>query len=259
MRSVWGTSVYSRWRTALATLGLYGRAREQRPPAQRNEAQGAMKQLSHVVWNEGMHLAQHHFQAQSRFFEDTVHSRCRSLFFRPYGLVACELDRRSATKRYSRARARARRHARRPAVRHSGERRRARRRSPIRDLFSPTSDSHLVLLADSRLSRRAVERRRRTARSTRRRSRRVRYTGESATVRDDMTGRDERPRHGRPQELPSLLDTDARGRRADGLVTLPIARVAARRRRPLRLRRRLHRAVAPDRREPAARCHCCIG
>jgi type VI secretion system protein ImpJ len=52
-----------------------------------------MKQLSQVVWNEGMHLAQHHFQAQSRFYEDTVQFALSALFFRPYGLVACELDR----------------------------------------------------------------------------------------------------------------------------------------------------------------------
>src|SRR3954467_15014505 len=51
-----------------------------------------MKQLSHIVWNEGMHLAQHHFQAQSRFFEDTVQFALTSLFFKPYGLIACELD-----------------------------------------------------------------------------------------------------------------------------------------------------------------------
>src|SRR3954466_8998124 len=60
--------------------------------ASRDAELGAMKQLSHVVWNEGMHLAQHHFQAQSRFFEDTVQFALSSLFFKPYGLLACELD-----------------------------------------------------------------------------------------------------------------------------------------------------------------------
>jgi predicted component of type VI protein secretion system len=51
-----------------------------------------MKQLSRVVWNEGMHLAQHHFQAQSRYFEDTIQFALSSLFFAPYGLAGCELD-----------------------------------------------------------------------------------------------------------------------------------------------------------------------
>ena len=31
-----------------------------------------MKFLSRVVWSEGMHLGPHHFQAQSRYFEDTL-------------------------------------------------------------------------------------------------------------------------------------------------------------------------------------------
>src|ERR1039458_7495540 len=31
-----------------------------------------MKFLSRVVWSEGMHLGPHHFQTQSRYFEDTL-------------------------------------------------------------------------------------------------------------------------------------------------------------------------------------------
>jgi type VI secretion system protein ImpJ len=34
-----------------------------------------MKPLSRVVWHEGMHLAQHHFQAQNRYFEDSINLR----------------------------------------------------------------------------------------------------------------------------------------------------------------------------------------
>ncbi len=51
-----------------------------------------MRLLSRVVWSEGMHLAQHHFQAQSRYFEDLTAFTLSSVFFRPYGLVALELD-----------------------------------------------------------------------------------------------------------------------------------------------------------------------
>jgi predicted component of type VI protein secretion system len=29
-----------------------------------------MKSFARVVWSEGMHLSQHHFQAQSAYFED---------------------------------------------------------------------------------------------------------------------------------------------------------------------------------------------
>ena len=41
-----------------------------------------MKQLSKVVWSEGMHLAPHHFQLQSRYFEDSIRFALASLFGR---------------------------------------------------------------------------------------------------------------------------------------------------------------------------------
>ncbi len=51
-----------------------------------------MASLSRVVWSEGMHLAQHHFQAQTRYFEELASFAVRTLFFEPWGLTACELD-----------------------------------------------------------------------------------------------------------------------------------------------------------------------
>ena len=51
-----------------------------------------MKPFTRVVWQEGMHLAQHHFQLQSRYFEDSVAFALSQLFFRPHGLVGAELD-----------------------------------------------------------------------------------------------------------------------------------------------------------------------
>ncbi|MGD8276366.1 MAG: type VI secretion system baseplate subunit TssK [Gemmatimonadota bacterium] len=51
-----------------------------------------MKFLSPVVWSEGMHLAQHHFQAQNRYFEELTAFAVESLFFRSWGLLHCELD-----------------------------------------------------------------------------------------------------------------------------------------------------------------------
>ena len=104
-----------------------------------------MKQLSQIVWNEGMHLAQHHFQAQSRFFEDSVQFALTSLFFKPYGLVACELDveaLRNDTVSLVHAR----------GIMPDGlpfdipASDPSLAALPIRERFSPTSDSHLVLL-----------------------------------------------------------------------------------------------------------------
>jgi type VI secretion system protein ImpJ len=51
-----------------------------------------MKLLSKVVWSEGMYLGPHHFQAQNRYFEDSVHFATTSLCKDPYGFAACRLD-----------------------------------------------------------------------------------------------------------------------------------------------------------------------
>jgi type VI secretion system protein ImpJ len=51
-----------------------------------------MTQHAKVVWNEGMHLAQHHFQSQSRYFEESIRFALSELFYEPYGLAAAVLD-----------------------------------------------------------------------------------------------------------------------------------------------------------------------
>jgi type VI secretion system protein ImpJ len=45
-----------------------------------------MKLLSRVVWSEGMYLGPHHFQVQSRYFEDSIQFAASSLWFAGYGL-----------------------------------------------------------------------------------------------------------------------------------------------------------------------------
>jgi len=51
-----------------------------------------MRSLAPVVWTEGMHLAQHHFQAQSRYFEELVDFALSTLHPAPYGFGEVELD-----------------------------------------------------------------------------------------------------------------------------------------------------------------------
>jgi type VI secretion system protein ImpJ len=51
-----------------------------------------MKFLSRVVWSEGMYLAPHHFQTQSRYFEDSIAFIAGSLWREPWGLLHAELD-----------------------------------------------------------------------------------------------------------------------------------------------------------------------
>ncbi len=55
-------------------------------------ADSPMKLLSRVVWSEGMHLGPHHFQVQSRYFEDSIQFATSSLWFASYGLAGLELD-----------------------------------------------------------------------------------------------------------------------------------------------------------------------
>jgi type VI secretion system protein ImpJ len=51
-----------------------------------------MKFLSRVVWSEGMYLGPHHFQTQSRYFEDSIAFLAASLWHEPWGLLHAELD-----------------------------------------------------------------------------------------------------------------------------------------------------------------------
>ena len=51
-----------------------------------------MKHLSRVVWSEGMYLAPHHFQVQSRYFEDSIQFAASALCFAPYGFAGFGLD-----------------------------------------------------------------------------------------------------------------------------------------------------------------------
>lgn len=179
-----------------------------------------MKQLSHIVWNEGMHLAQHHFQAQSRFFEDTVQFALSSLFFKPYGLVACELDADALLNdSVSLIHARGVMPDGLPFDIPSGD-------APVQplaigDRFSPTSDNHLVLLAIPAYrpdgANFAMDG------STSYADPSTRYSAESATVRDDMTGRDERSLTVGRKNFRLLLDVDIA--ETAGMIALPIARV----------------------------------
>jgi type VI secretion system protein ImpJ len=54
--------------------------------------ENSVKHLSRIVWEEGMYLGPHHFQAQSRYFEDSIHFSADSLWFSPFGFLGIELN-----------------------------------------------------------------------------------------------------------------------------------------------------------------------
>jgi type VI secretion system protein ImpJ len=51
-----------------------------------------MKLLSRVVWSEGMYLGPHHFQAQNRYFEDSIRFAIEHAWFEPWGFISLRLD-----------------------------------------------------------------------------------------------------------------------------------------------------------------------
>ncbi|MCB1020450.1 MAG: type VI secretion system baseplate subunit TssK [Bryobacterales bacterium] len=177
-----------------------------------------MKTLSRVVWSEGMHLGPHHFQAQSRYFEDAVRFAAESLWFAPYGLLGWELDADAlvnGTVSISYAR----------GVFpdglpfHMPEFDALPAPRDIRDAFPALSDRATLLLA-------APPERpdgRNCALEDEEADRSVRFIASTVVMPDENTGRDEKPvRLGR-KNIRFLLDSELPAE--DPPVTLPLARI----------------------------------
>ncbi|HKG94417.1 MAG TPA: type VI secretion system baseplate subunit TssK [Gemmatimonadaceae bacterium] len=174
-----------------------------------------MTQLSRVVWSEGMHLAQHHFQAQGRYFEDSLHFALSHLFFKAYGVVGCELDA-EALRNGTAALVHAR------GVMPDGlpfqipDADAAPPPREIREHFSPTQDSHLLVLAVPAFRDGAANCAPDGAANGA-----ARYVAQPSVVRDEVSGRDERPVSFGRKNFRLLLDEEV----GEGDVALPLARV----------------------------------
>ncbi len=175
-----------------------------------------MKHLSKVVWSEGMYLGPHHFQAQGRYFEDSVHFATSALWFEAYGLVGYELDAealRNGTLSLVHAR----------GIFPDGLPFHMPESDPlplarnIADLFPPTQERLMVLLAVAPRKPEGLN----CTMSEAECVQNTRYIAEVHSLHDDNTGRDEKPvRLGR-KNIRFLLDTE----NSDELLTLPIGRV----------------------------------
>jgi type VI secretion system protein ImpJ len=174
-----------------------------------------MRPLSRLVWSEGMHLAQHHFQAQNRYFEHSIGFALQHLFPASYGLLGCELDGDALHNGVV-----ALLHAR--GVMPDGLAFHFPDCDPlppsrdIRELFLPTEQSRVVILAvppyreDGRncaLDGSGVED--------------LRYIGEELAVSDETTGIGTQPVRVGRKNFRLLLDTEGDA----AAVRLPIARV----------------------------------
>jgi type VI secretion system protein ImpJ len=174
-----------------------------------------MLSLSRVVWREGMHLAQHHFQAQSRYVEESATLAMTSVFFKSYGLVALEVDSDAVRNGVV-----ALRHAR--GVMPDGLPFQFPDESlpeplELADRFSPTSDSHLVLLGIPayRPDRPNCEI------DGAKGGEPVRYRRATRSIADETTGRDAKEIDLAEKNFRLLLDADP----TENLVTMPVARV----------------------------------
>jgi type VI secretion system protein ImpJ len=176
-----------------------------------------MQLTSRIVWSEGMHLAQHHFQTQSAYFEQLAGAAVSQLFAAPYGLLDCELDA-SALLNDALAILSAR------GIMPDGTPfsfpdEPAPVPLPLSDIFSPTRSSHLVLLAlPAEQPGRAncdLTGTNGGARSD------LRFSVVERAIPDETTGGDVRPVQLARKNFRLMLDSDV----PDGLVTMPIARV----------------------------------
>ncbi len=172
-----------------------------------------MKYLSRVVWSEGMYLGPHHFQAQSRYFEDSIEFATSSLWFEPWGLLDAQLDA-EALKNGTVSLVHARGIFPDGLVFHMPECDPAPEPLAIGDLFPPARDSVTVALTVS--PKRAGEAHLNgDSRSD------ARYRAEVRMLFDETTGRDEKPVQVGRKNVALRLDTQA----SEGAVTLPLARI----------------------------------
>ncbi|HSJ10164.1 MAG TPA: type VI secretion system baseplate subunit TssK [Longimicrobiales bacterium] len=174
-----------------------------------------MRSVSRVVWSEGMHLAQHHFQVQNAYFEQLTATALRDLVPGGYGLLSCQLDGEALLN---------------GTVSIIGARGIMPDGLPfafpddpapmplaIGEMFSPTQPTHRVLLAVPE----EVAGRANCVLEAAVHGAELRYTAVARTVPDDNTGEEPRPVQFARKNFRLLLDNQP----AEGLVTLPLARI----------------------------------
>lgn len=175
-----------------------------------------MKSLSRVVWSEGMYLGPHHFQAQSRYFEDSIQFATSALWPNTYGLAGCALDEEALTNGTVSVV-----HARGifpdGLLFHMPESDALPAPRNIADLFPPTRDKVTVLLAITAHKQDGLN----CALNGAGASDGLRYVSETQVLHDETTGRDEKPVQLGRKNIRIVLDLEA----GDDLITLPIARI----------------------------------
>ena len=173
-----------------------------------------MKPLARVVWSEGMHLAQHHFQAQNRYFEESIDFAISRVGFERYGVLGLELDAealRNGTVAISYGR----------GFMPDGLPFNMPQDDPtppardIREVFVPTHDSHILYLTIPEFRDGAANC------ALNGESAPLRYRAEPVDVLDETTGRDRREVLIGRKNFALVLDHE----RVEGTEALALARV----------------------------------
>ena len=175
-----------------------------------------MKYLSRVVWSEGMYLGPHHFQAQSRYFEDSSRFATSSLWFEPWGLIAAQLDA-EALKNGTVSLLHARGMFPDGLLFHMPESDPLPATRNIADLFPPARDAVTVMLAVPPRRPGGVN----TLLDTAEEDAAARYRIDARAYFDETTGGDEKPVDMGRKNIRLLFDTETIGEQ----IVLPIARV----------------------------------
>lgn len=147
-----------------------------------------MRSLSRVVWSEGMYLGTHHFQAQNRYFEESIHFATSALSAHGYGLLGFEMDG-EALQNGTVALIHARGVFRDGLIFQMPELDPLPAPRVIGDAFGPTTDSLLIYLtvASRRADGQNTTLMEESARPV------TRYIAESEIVFDETDGRDQKP------------------------------------------------------------------
>ena len=180
-------------------------------------------QFSRVVWSEGMYLGPHHFQAQNRYFEDSIHFAASSLWCAPYGFLGWALDR-EALRNGTLALVHARGLFPDGLSFHMPERDMLPRARPIANTISPIRDSVTVMLAIARSNpegRNVAEPEMESDAELAPVAKGTRYVAEVHSLRDENTGRDEKPVALARKNCRLMLDEEI----SEEVVAMPIARV----------------------------------
>jgi type VI secretion system protein ImpJ len=174
-----------------------------------------MKLLSKIVWAEGMYLAPHHFQAQSRYFEESMHFATASLWNDAYGLADHELNP-DALRNGAVELLHARGMFEDGLVFDMPECDPLPEPSEIADKFPPTADHLTIALA---VPRQMADGPNCDLENTP--DGNTRYTRVVEVVHDENTGRDDKPVQLGRKNISLVVDGDA----GENALTLPVARV----------------------------------